>query len=408
MKERRWLIMALPLFLAIFIDGMGMGILFPILTAIIADRSHSILASGTPINIRNLLYGITIAAFSLAWFIGAPILSDLSDRTGRKKPLVFSLFGTCIGYILSIIAVAYRSISLLIIGRLIAGFTAGSQPIAQAAIIDLSTPENRTRNLGYILLSVSLGFVVGPLVGAFLSDSQLVSWFDYTTPFYFAALVSFLNALFIGIYFKETFKTSGISKIRFGRALELFADAFRNKNIRYLSTAFLFLQLAWGAYFSFSSLFLHAKFNYNTQEIGFYITLMAIGFGLGFAYIVNFVAHRFMLKNTVMVSAFLVGIFILMTTYINTPIYVWIIVAFLGMSMAVAFSSTITLYSNQVDETQQGWAMGISNAVGAASFGIATLFAGFIAEIGLTTTLTLAAAFALISSVLISFFPQKK
>lgn len=409
MKEHRSLmIMALPLFLALFIDGMGLGILFPILTALLSNPTHGMLSAGTPENVRNLLYGFVVASFAIAWFIGAPILSDISDRSGRKKPLVLSLVGTCFGYLLSAIAVFTHSISLLIIGRVIDGFTAGSQPIAQAAIVDISTPENQTRNIGFILLSVSLGFVVGPILGAFLSDSTLISWFNYTTPFYFAAIISLLNAIFIAIYFKETFTKIGKLQIRFGRALELFADAFKHKTIRYISFAFLFLELGWGGYFSFSSLFLYAKFNYSTQIIGFYIALMASGFGLGFGYVVNFVSHRYSLKTIIISVGFLEAAFILTTALASNPIYAWILVAPIGVCMAVGYSTFISLYSNQVDETQQGWAMGISNAVGAASFGLATLFAGFVAEIGLTTTIALSGVCAFLSALLMLKFKQRR
>ncbi len=74
----------------------------------------------------------------ICWFFGAAILGDLSDSVGRKKSLMICLIGAFLGYLLSAIAIAFHNFWFLILGRIIAGFTSGSQPIAQAAIVDIS------------------------------------------------------------------------------------------------------------------------------------------------------------------------------------------------------------------------------------------------------------------------------
>ena len=138
----------LPLFMVLFIDSMGMGILFPILAVAFMNPSAHFLAVTTSHAMRTLDYGIVISVFMLCWFFGASILGDYSDIKGRKHSLVICLCGAALGYLLSAFALSWHSITLLIIGRIIAGLTAGSQSIAQAAIVDGSTESQLNKNMG--------------------------------------------------------------------------------------------------------------------------------------------------------------------------------------------------------------------------------------------------------------------
>ena len=165
MSQQKSLLQMFPLFLALFIDGMGLALLFPILNGMIISPHSHFLPVDTSATMRNFLYGFTVSIFMLCWFFGAAVLGDLSDKVGRKKSLLICLVGACLGYFLSAVAVLYSSFLWLIIGRIIAGFTSGSQPIAQAAIVDVSSDIHKARNIGLILLAVSLGFVLGPILG---------------------------------------------------------------------------------------------------------------------------------------------------------------------------------------------------------------------------------------------------
>src|SRR5262249_44495057 len=143
--------------------------------------------------------------YMFCWFFGAALLGDYSDQVGRKKALMICLIGAFLSYLLSAFAVETQSLALLLVGRIVAGITAGSQSIAQAAIVDMSSPEHKARNLGTMLFAISLGFVFGPLAGGVLSDHSLLPIFTYAMPFYFAAGISFINAVLLFFLFKETF-----------------------------------------------------------------------------------------------------------------------------------------------------------------------------------------------------------
>ena len=221
----------LPLFMVIFIDTLSGSLLIPLLPALFVSSPDSILLPNVSATSRYFLFGLTQAIVFVAMFFSCPILGDLSDRLGRKKIMMISLLGAFIGYLISVMAILIHAVSLLLVGRLIAGFTAGSMSAAKAAIIDLSSDKVRTTNIGYILLAVSLGSILGPLISGTLSNSNWVSWFHLTTPLYFAAVLSFLNVIYLYIGFKENY-TPTDKPIQIFSGLTAFSSAFTIPKIR--------------------------------------------------------------------------------------------------------------------------------------------------------------------------------
>jgi len=233
----------LPLFIVIFIDTLGGSLLLPLLPTMFINPSTSIVASTVSPTERYFLFGLTQGISSIAMFFGAPILGDLSDRLGRKRILLLTLFATFISYLMAVSAVILCSVSLLLLGRVVAGFMGGSLSTAQAAIVDISSSDNRTTNIGYILFAVSLGSILGPLISGTLSNPRWISWFQVTTPLYFAALISLLNIIYLYYIFKETYVPLEKKPIRFFSGLSVFISAFTIPSIFRITLAFLFMQL---------------------------------------------------------------------------------------------------------------------------------------------------------------------
>lgn len=407
LSETKSLLTAAPLFLVITIDSMGLGILFPILSAMLISHTSHFLPSSMSDFSRELLYGVTIGIYMIAWFFGSAMLGDLSDMMGRKKSLMICLMGATLGYVVSAIAIGFHSIVFLIVGRVFAGFTAGSQPIAQAAIVDISAPENRARNIGYILLAVSLGFVLGPIMGGILSNNQWVSWFTFATPLYFAGILSLINCIVLYFTFSETFARTKKIKIRLHYAIQIFVEAFKSKSIRLLSLVLLIETAGWSEYFTFVSQFLLRRFHYTVLEVSFFIAVLAIGFSIGFGFLVNPVAKRFDLKNCVVVNLFISAVLFFITAVVHVALVIWIGAVLIGMSVALLYSILITLFSNQVSAGEQGWVMGITNSVSALSFGITSLMSGFAADLSPAVPIYLGAV-GLASAAMVLWFVRLK
>lgn len=143
------------IFLTVFIDLLGFGIVLPLLPIYSLEHRASEAEIG-------LLFG----SFSAMQFLFAPLWGRLSDRVGRKPILVGGLFGTAGSYVLFAYA---DSMPLLFASRMLAGFFGANVSTAQAYIADVTTPENRARGMGLIGAAFGLGFMLGPLIGGELT-----------------------------------------------------------------------------------------------------------------------------------------------------------------------------------------------------------------------------------------------
>lgn len=377
-SSKSFLVLAGPLLLVLFIDGMGLGLVIPVLNGLIFDAHSEFLnaASVSPL-MHNIIYGTIISLFMLCWFFGAAILGDLSDHIGRKKSLIICLGGAFVSYLLSALAVSLNSLLLLLLGRVIAGFTSGSQPIAQAAIIDLSTPETKARNLGYILLSLSLGFIFGPLFGGLLSDNNVASWFNYATPFFFAALISLINIVLLYFLFNESFVSKGTTfSINPYQAINIFISAFKNKQVKFLSILFFIYIFGWSSFYSFISLFLLKVYGFSSTEVSIFMAVMGVGFGIGTGYLVNRLAILFPLRQIYIYCTLLCVFILLMMLLVSGPLVYWLLVAPMACFIAVSYTSMLTMFSNAVDETKQGWVMGVTGSVMALDWAINGIVVG--------------------------------
>ena len=137
--------MLLTIFLIVFIDILGFGIILPFIPFI----AKKYLAS-------PLIIGVLTATYSFFQFIFTPILGKLSDRYGRKKLLIISQFGSMIGYLILAFA---NNLPLIFLSRIIDGITGGNISIAQAYIADITTKENRAKGMGLIGAAFGLGFI---------------------------------------------------------------------------------------------------------------------------------------------------------------------------------------------------------------------------------------------------------
>jgi len=167
----------------VFIDLVGFGMIIPILP-LYAQRFQA----------TEWQIGLLLASYSFMQFLASPVLGSLSDRYGRKPVLLCSLIGSAVGYMLMANAV---SLATLFAARILAGISGASVGTASAYIADITPPENRSKRIGLIGAAFGVGFVLGPAIGGILSHFSVVA------PFWFAAILSILNAIIMWIVLPE-------------------------------------------------------------------------------------------------------------------------------------------------------------------------------------------------------------
>ena len=214
---------ALPvILLAIFLDMVVNGILVPIVPQLLADAGspYFLLPAGFPISYAYVILGLLIGIFPIFLFLSTPILGEYSDHVGRRKIMTIALSGTAITLAMFAVGVMTKNITLLFISRILGGVMGGNMSVAQAAIADITPPHKRAARFGLIGAAYGIGFVIGPVIGGLLSDSTLVSWFNASTPFWFAAILAAVNALLVYTLMTETRVSDQPAKIEWKKAGE--------------------------------------------------------------------------------------------------------------------------------------------------------------------------------------------
>ena len=169
------------IFVTVLIDVTGLGIIIPIIPALIVELT------GEGLSKAAIYGGWLMFVYASTQFLFAPIIGGLSDRFGRRPVLLFSLFGFGIDYILIGLS---TNIVWLFIARLISGITGASITTASAYIADISAPEKRAQNFGLIGAAFGLGFIIGPVIGGLLGQ------YGTRVPFFAAAALTLVNVLY--------------------------------------------------------------------------------------------------------------------------------------------------------------------------------------------------------------------
>jgi DHA1 family tetracycline resistance protein-like MFS transporter len=173
----------------IFLDAMGFGLIMPVLPRLLMRVGEIGLDQAISVGAWMSL------AMALATFFAAPVLGNLSDAFGRRPVLLIALGGMAAHY--AVLAVA-DSLALIVLGRVLTGVFGGSYAPAQAAIADVTGPDQRARNFGFVSAAFGVGFVAGPALGGLLSE------FGERTPFVVALVLSAANLVYGLTLFPET------------------------------------------------------------------------------------------------------------------------------------------------------------------------------------------------------------
>lgn len=169
------------IFITIFIDITGLGIIIPVIPALITELINGSISEAAKYS------GWLMFSYATLQFLFAPLLGGLSDQYGRRPVILLSLFGFGINYIVLALA---PNIIWLFLGRIFQGIMGASLTTASAYIADISTPEKKAQNFGLIGAAFGLGFILGPVIGGYLGQ------FGSRVPFIAAAAFTLINLIY--------------------------------------------------------------------------------------------------------------------------------------------------------------------------------------------------------------------
>lgn len=365
-----------------FLDLAGIGIIVPVLAPLIIDPSHGI-TTGFTQHGREMLLGALTMVFPLMQFFASPILGALADRYGRRPILILSLAGTVLGYLLFGLGVITHQIWLLFLSRAIDGFTGGNISVAQAAIADVSTPETKQRNFGLIGMAFGVGFVIGPFLGGILSDSRLVSWFSFDTPFWAAAIFSLLSLVMVWRVLPETIRERVHRPVTWLTGPRNVIRAFSFPNLRTLFTVMFLNVLGFAFYVQFFQVLLIERFGLTQSQIGLYFAYVGLWSALVQGVLTRFIAKRFKPQQSLKLSLLLVACGLLVSALAPKLWILYVIsVPIISIGQGANMPALMTLLSNSGGADSQGEVMGIGQSVQALGSVVPPLIAGALLVFG--------------------------
>jgi DHA1 family tetracycline resistance protein-like MFS transporter len=256
------------IFITIFIDMLGIGLIIPILPELIrhfvADPKDA-----------NQYFGYFISIYAFIQFFASPALGALSDRYGRRPVLLVSLLGAAIDYIVMAFS---PTILILFIGRVIAGLSGASLTVASAYIADISDEKNRSANFGMIGAAFGLGFIVGPALGG------LIGSYGWRYPFLAAAFLNFCNFLFGYFVLPESIKNGARRKIELKNLnpISSLTKILKSTDRHILGLIFIYTLLVFSnqVHPSNWTLYTQLKFGWSTRDVGLSLSVVGLSIAI--------------------------------------------------------------------------------------------------------------------------------
>ena len=347
------------IFMTMMIDSMGIGLILPVMPALIREVADVSLSAAA------IWGGILTTVFALLQFLCAPAIGGLSDRFGRRPVLFASLFVLTVDYLVMAVA---GTIWLLLLGRVVGGIATATQAAAYAFVADISKPEEKAARFGLLGAAFGLGFVLGPLIGGLLGE------LGTRAPFYAAAALAALNLVFGLLILPETVTDRIRRPFDLSRAnpLGAFRALARLPGIRRLVVMFFLYQVAFTVYPAIWSYFTEARFGWEPGMIGASLAAFGIAMALVQGVLIGPLIRRLGERVTVLYGlSFNACAFLVLATISNgTVALLFTPVTALGAVVTPALQG---LMSRAVEDDAQGELQGVLTSAGSLAMALSPL-----------------------------------
>jgi DHA1 family tetracycline resistance protein-like MFS transporter len=243
----------LIIFLTIFVNLIGFGIIIPLLPYYAEQFGAS-----------PLVIGLLFAIYSLCQLIAAPVLGDLSDRWGRRPILIFSLAGTVVSFVMLALA---HSVAMLFLARIVDGLSGGNISTARAYVADITEPKDRARAYGLIGAAFGLGFIMGPALSGMLAQVS------YTAPIWAAAAATLVATFMALVWLPETVHRAQASA---GNPLSYLPALLNRPTLRRVLAVDFIYWFAFSIFQTTFALFAEQRFAFDASRTGYFMA----GFGV--------------------------------------------------------------------------------------------------------------------------------
>jgi DHA1 family tetracycline resistance protein-like MFS transporter len=330
----------LVIFLTIFVNLIGFGIIIPLLPFYAETFGAS-----------PLVIGLLFAVFSVCQLVAAPILGDWSDRYGRRPILIFSLLGTVASFMLLALA---RSITMLFIARIVDGLSGGNISTARAYVADVTEPKDRARAYGLIGMAFGLGFIFGPALSGVLVRVSL------TAPIWAAAAITLVATAVAWLWLPETVHRAQAGT---GLPFRYLPGLLRRPALgRVLVIDFVY----WFAFAIFQTtfaLFTARRFRFDASQTGYFFSAFGILGAIVQGGLIRPVVHRFGDKPTFIVGLVCSAFGLVAATLTHSVAVFAATLVPLALGIGFGHPTISSLVSRAARGDEQGRVQGAASAV---------------------------------------------
>lgn len=349
------------IFITIFIDLLGFGIVIPLLPFFAQEFGAS------PLDI-----GFLVSSYSWMQFIFAPILGNLSDKYGRRPILFLSIIGSGIGYLMIGFA---GSLLMVYAGRILGGITGANLSTAQAYIADITTRENRAKGMGLFGMAFGLGFILGPALAGILSK------FGHDVPFFVAAALCFANAVLLYFILPESRKFTEKIVEKKNRIVEL-AETFKDSRFAVITLEYFLLVTAFSMMTTAFPLYTNHSFGYNAEETGYvlaYVGLLAVVMQGG---LLGILSKKIGEANLVIIGCSMLVLSFVAVPFVSKDSY-GLVGLLLGagcfaIGNSISSPALTSLASKNAEEFEQGKILGVMQSAASLARAISPTLTGFL------------------------------
>ncbi len=351
------------IFLTVFVDLLGFGILIPILPTF---AKKELLVDETAI-------GIAIAAYSLTQFFFNPVFGNLSDKYGRKKIIVICLLLNALGYVLF----AYtHSYFMLLFSRVVAGIGGSSIGVAQAYIADVTTPKNRSKGMGIIGAAFGLGFVFGPLIGGILSK------YGYYVTGMASAFFSFGAFILTIIFLPEPIRGESRRVVRARKLLDTSAIKliFTKPDLSLLMILFFILTFSVANIYGTFALLGFKIYHFTDVQNGYIYSILGLSSAIIQGGLLAQLSKIFSKRKLISIGAFCMMVGLGLIPYGGSFLGLAFIVIILSLGTGSLQPTLLSLISETTSEAEQGLTLGVNQSLSAFGRVLGPLWGGFAFE----------------------------
>jgi DHA1 family tetracycline resistance protein-like MFS transporter len=329
------------LFWVVATELIGFGLIIPVLPQIAARYQPN-----------PYLLGFLLASYSLCQFFSAPILGRLSDKYGRKPVLLVSKMGTCISYLIFAFSGTYW---LILLSRMLDGFTGGNISVARAYVADVTTDEHRSRGMAVIGMAFGFGFLLGPAMGGFLYHVGS----GHRAAGLVAAFLSFLAWVLTVVFLKEPVHHVKAERGSFWKGLRDISSSPAIVSVLLIQIVYM---MVFSGFETTFSVFTATRFSFTETQNSwtfFYIGILALLFqGMLSRVTVSSV------KKVVPIGLALAGLAFLCLAFSQTVFFLLVALAILAVGVGLVNVFLPALLSKMALSEERGQTMGVYEGVG--------------------------------------------